>query len=163
MAHRSPDVAVLDEPEAAASVLARNLGITPARAREALRSLVAAGYVIGPREPTNAMLLAYITSYGEVPVNPSSVITAVGKARRRWRAMADKATAMALSVRRVADDAPLVDEPPQETGTSVPPSRKAGGMARAAALTPERRREIAVKAARTRWGGTDMSDEGEKA
>jgi len=33
-----------------------------------------------------------------------------------------------------------------------------GGRARAKALTPEERREIAYKAARARWGDTDKSD-----
>jgi len=31
-----------------------------------------------------------------------------------------------------------------------------GGPARAKALTPEQRKEIAQKAARTRWGSTDL-------
>ena len=161
MPHRPPDVPVLDEPEAASAVLARALGVTPSRARDGLRALVAAGYVIGPREPTNAMLLAYITSYGEVPVNPASTITAVGKARRRWRAMADKATAMALSTKRIADAPPLAgthaDDKDGRDG------RSAGGHARAAALSPERRREISSKAARARWGaGGERGGEGEK-
>lgn len=150
MGERHPDVPVLDESEPAVTVLARQLGISHRQAREALRALVKAGYVIGPREPTNAMLLAYITSYGQVPVNPATTITAVGKARRRWQAMADKATAMALSTKRLA----CAEETPQA----------AGGRARARNLTPARRSDIARKAARTRWGieGGDGSEDGEK-
>jgi hypothetical protein len=44
-----------------------------------------------------------------------------------------------------ADEDPAITPPPQRNGG------KAGGRARAKALTPERRSEIARKAAQTRW------------
>ena len=166
MPARAPQTPLLDEVEPAIHILAKSLGITQSKAREALRDLVKAGYVVGPREPTNAMLLAYITSYGQLPVNPATTITAIGKARRRWQAMADRATAMALSMRRVRDVPDLVT-PAVETDrerTAASP-QAAGGRARAERLSPERRHDIAKKAARTRWGavGLDGTDEGEKA
>jgi hypothetical protein len=49
-------------------------------------------------------------------------------------------------VRWIDDDAPAVAEPKQ-------PGKANGGRARAAALSPERRSEIAKKAAAARWAG----------
>jgi hypothetical protein len=154
--NRRIDVPVLDEPESAPKVLAEALGITPRQAREGLRALVKAGYVIGPREPTNAMLLAYITSYGQVPVNPATTITAVGKARRRWQAMAEQATAVALSLKRM-NDAPAA-KPTKAKGVGASSHQAAGGRARAEAMTPERRHEVAVAAAHARWGTKDADN-----
>lgn len=144
-----PDTPVFDEPESAVAVVARETGETAERAREILRALVKAGYVIGPREPTNAMLHAYITSYGEIPSNPASTITAIGKARRRWQAMADKATAMTLSMHRVTV------KRTQDAGDAQDTPQSAGGRARAKRLTPERRSEIAKQAAAARWTGQE--------
>lgn len=135
---------VFDEVRPAIEVLAEALGISTHDAREALRAVVLAGYVIGPREPTNAMLVAYITSYGPMPVNPSTVVTAVGKARSRWRAMAEQATAMTLSTKRVR----------KPRKTLVDTAQSAGGKARAKALTAQERSDIARKAANARWGKT---------
>lgn len=151
MSRRAPPLSrnpVYDEPPSAIDVLAEALGVTNAQAREGLRALVKAGYVIGPREPTNAMLLAYVECYGQPPISMETMITDVGKARMRWRAMGDKATAMAMSTRRVGkgDAAPA----PKDTGS---PGRAKGGRARAERLSPERRSEIARTAARARWDG----------
>lgn len=101
---------VFDELKPAVEILSNHLGITKKEAQEALITLVKEGYFLGPREPTNSMLAAYIRSYGEIPRNPETVITAVGKAKRRWKAMAAEGTAMALSLRRVKDHDPLTSD-----------------------------------------------------
>ncbi len=54
-----------------------------------------------------------------------------------------------LSVGEVSDPVPLPLSPASEFARS---GGLKGGRARAKALTPERRREIALKAAKTRWG-----------
>ncbi len=85
--------------QSAIDVLVQETGCTTEAALETLRALVRGGWVIAPREPSNAMLEAYMASYGQKPTQTSSTITALGKARRRWLAMASTGTAMALSRR----------------------------------------------------------------
>lgn len=99
-ARRRERTPIFDEPMPAVDVLAHATGLAPDAARDGLLALIRAGYVIGPRDPTNAMLLAYMQSYGQEATNPATVITAIAKARRRWRAMGDKGSAMAVSRKR---------------------------------------------------------------
>ena len=108
MPHRSykgwTENPVYDAPECASDVVARTIDITPRQARKALVALVRAGYVIAPREPSNAMLDAYIRSYGAVSMRPSGIITGIGKARKRWSAMATQGVKIALSMKRSFGD-----------------------------------------------------------
>lgn len=128
---------IIDGPsESAITILARELNIPHENARAALLAIVKGGYWIAPREPTNAMLVAYITSYGDLPTNPQTMITAAGKARARWKAMGESGTARAMSGKNKSESK----------------HQHLGGVARAQALTPERRTEIARKAAEARWG-----------
>ena len=76
--------------------MAEKLGVEPEAVREAIIELAKAGYVIAPREPTNAMLVAYLESYGHTAKSVDGVITAVGKARQRWKAMAESGMRAAL-------------------------------------------------------------------
>jgi len=62
----------------------------------ALRALVKGGYGIGPRNPTNGMLVGYMEALTP-PRGYEQVITAIGKARVRWQAMLAHGTEMALS------------------------------------------------------------------
>jgi hypothetical protein len=98
--HGVIDEPVYDRPEPAIDVLKAALCIDGYSARKALSALVKAGYFIAPRDPTNAMLDAYIGAYGLIPRHPRTIIIGIGKARKRWAAMGQKGTAMALSVKR---------------------------------------------------------------
>ena len=77
-------------------IFVEKLGADKEAVREAIIELARAGYVIAPREPTNAMLVAYLESYGHTATSVGGVITAVGKARQRWKAMADSGMRAAL-------------------------------------------------------------------
>jgi hypothetical protein len=65
-----------------------------------------------------------------------------------------------ISIGDVADNEPKPDKPAKDPA-AVSLGRRGGlkgGKARAESLTPEKRREIAYKAARTRWRESDNSD-----
>lgn len=94
-----PRVDLFDTSPSAAQVLADHLKIDHDVALEALRALVKAGWYLGPREPTNAMLVAYLEAVGRPPVKRDTILNALAKARKRWKAMALAATRAALSRR----------------------------------------------------------------
>jgi protein-disulfide isomerase-like protein with CxxC motif len=118
-------------------------GLTDEQARLALKTIIGAGYFVAPREPTNSMLLAYLHSYGQVATNPATTVTSLAKARQRWKAMGEAGTHVAMSVKRM--------KAPMSVVAAGSRGGKVGGLARAAALSPERRSEIARAAARKRW------------
>lgn len=91
---------IYDAPEPAIAVMARAAGVTHEEARNLLIALVRAGYFVAPRQPINAMLDAYLNSYGTPPSTTHSAITGIGKARKRWAAMGTAGTKMALSTKR---------------------------------------------------------------
>lgn len=88
---------VYGTPPCATDILAAALGIDHDAARTGLIALIKSGFFIGPREPTNSMLVAYMEAIYPAPSTPSSSAQAVGNARRRWRAMAIAGTAIAMS------------------------------------------------------------------
>lgn len=98
------DNQVLDDTRSAIKIVSEASGLDTQKSREVIRALIDAGYFVAPRVPTNAMLLAYIESYGQLPKNPKTIITAVGKAKRRWQAMGSMGTAMAMSLKRCLND-----------------------------------------------------------
>lgn len=60
----------------------------------------------------------------------------------------------AFIVEQATDETPEVDEKPQKNPAAVELGKlggKKGGRARAEKLSPERRREIAINAAKKRW------------
>lgn len=64
-------------------------------------------------------------------------------------------------VEEATGEAPKTEPPPVKNAAAVALGRlggKKGGTARAAALTPERRSEIAKKAAAKRWGVKQAAD-----
>lgn len=85
-----------EHPPCAAEVLADAIGITPAEARLGFIALFRAGYCVAPQEPTNAMLDAYLGAIPPKPERTEKVIAAIGKARRRWRAMALEGNKIAM-------------------------------------------------------------------
>ena len=93
------DNQVYEQVRSAVDIVAETSGLDAEKSQDILRALVKGGYYIAPREPTNAMLLGYIESYGELPINPRTIITAIGKARKRWKAMGELGTGMALSLK----------------------------------------------------------------
>jgi hypothetical protein len=75
-------------------------------------------------------------------------------ARRRLKRPRDPSQLGKLIVDLSVGEATEVMPPPENPATEF--ARKGGvkgGKARASALTPQRRREIALDAATTRWGG----------
>jgi hypothetical protein len=73
------------------------INLSPNDARRCLVALSKAGFFIGPREPTNSMLEAYLSAVQPAPMTPGSTLNAIAKARARWQAMARAATAVAIS------------------------------------------------------------------
>lgn len=64
---------LLPQPESAVVLLAQALGLSLEDARLGLTALVRGGYVIAPREPSNAMLVAYAEALIGVPQHPGSM------------------------------------------------------------------------------------------
>lgn len=79
----------------AIDILADN-GFDRTQAFEMIKTLAANGYFVAPVEPSNAMLHACLTVY-QTPTNLTSILSAVGKARDRWKAMGAVGTRLALS------------------------------------------------------------------
>lgn len=123
---RRINISVYDKPPPAVGVLAKAMGVSRSKAIEGLRALIEAGYGIGPREPTNGMLAAYIETTTP-PRHHQAVITAVGKARARWQAMLAHGTEMAFSRKYVTD----------ESDVTVPPISSCGENGVATPHTPE--------------------------
>ncbi len=92
---------VFPKPAPALIIMAETLNISVQDARKALQALAKAGYYVAPQEPTNAMLEAYMRSFGHLPKNPQTYLNNVSKARKRWRAMGAKGMALALSCRLI--------------------------------------------------------------
>jgi hypothetical protein len=76
--------------------LAKALGITPDKAQDGLVALVEGGFGIAPRNPTNGMLVAYLEALTP-PSGHEQVVTAIGKARVRWKAMLTQGIERSLS------------------------------------------------------------------
>jgi hypothetical protein len=95
----------------AIDVLAEEIGCDRQRAREVLQGLVNAGFVIAPREPSNPMLDAYMRALGTRPSRHRSVImNNIGKARKRWQAMALAGTRVALTFNHYPDQSAQAGE-----------------------------------------------------
>lgn len=92
---------IFSRPPSAITVLGEALGISREEARLALQKVVASGYYIAPREPSNSMFHAYLTSYGMTAKTRGSIIVGIAKARKRWHAMGSAGTRLALSWRTV--------------------------------------------------------------
>lgn len=92
---RAPEI--IEEPPCAAEIAAAAGGITTDTARDIFRALVKAGFIVAPLEPTNSMFDAYIGALQQPAVNYKSVVANVGKARKRWKAMATAGMAVAFS------------------------------------------------------------------
>lgn len=91
------DSPIFDMPESPVDIMAAHLEIAPEAARDALKAIITAGWVIAPREPSNAMLVAYMAAYGQTATTLETIVRNVGKAKKRWQAMGESGTGMALT------------------------------------------------------------------
>ncbi len=89
---------VYETPDCATDILVKHGGVTHQSARQCLKALAEHGYFVGPREPTNTMLRAYLDAIRPAPVRIDSILQGIAKARKRWKAMAQEATELALSL-----------------------------------------------------------------
>ena len=92
---RAPEI--LNQPPAAKEVMAAAIGITLDDAHAILVALAKAGFVIAPLEPTNAMFAAYMEALSAKATRRDTIIANIGKARRRWKAMAECGMKIAFS------------------------------------------------------------------
>lgn len=94
----------LDEVIAAAGcakdIMTRAVPISRHDAHLLLQALAKAGFVVAPLEPTNAMFDAYMHALNYPASTPKTIIINVGKARRRWKAMALVGMKIAFSERK---------------------------------------------------------------
>ena len=88
---------VYDVPENLIQILTREARLNEKEAVKILRVIVSNGYFVGPVEPTNDMLEAYVRSYGQIAKNPRTAILTIAKARKRWQAMGRAGNIIALS------------------------------------------------------------------
>lgn len=100
-------VQLFDKIVPAIEVLAKELEISPERAKDGLIALIKAGWVIGPLEPSNAMFVAYAEAVvGTPPRRLHTVASSFGKARKRWKAMGLVGTNIALTMPPIDDSPP---------------------------------------------------------
>lgn len=93
----SNDHQIFDPPPSPISIMTE-IGIDEKMARAALHAMVKAGYYIAPRNPSNAMLVAYMEAMApHVTKNIRTMMVNVGKAKLRWKAMGESGTRLALS------------------------------------------------------------------
>jgi hypothetical protein len=107
---------IYDKPLPAREVLANALNISTDEAGEIMTALIEGGYGIAPRWPTNGMLAAYLEAT-DPPKHHESVITALGKARKRWQAMLAQGTAMAMSYKHVSP--PVLELLPEDVRARI--------------------------------------------
>jgi hypothetical protein len=110
--NNTKDHPVYEPPEPALKVLMKEMSVSAHGAKRALRALVKAGYIVAPMKPTNAMLDAYLCSYGQPPSTTHSVIIGVGKARIRWEAMATVGLKMAMCHTCVPEELKYLEKDP---------------------------------------------------
>lgn len=92
---RNPEI--IAQPPSALRIIALSIGIEIEEARLIVRALAKAGFVVAPLEPTNSMFSAYMDALNSPPTRHETVIRNVGKARKRWKAMAQAGVAVAFS------------------------------------------------------------------
>ena len=98
---RNPEI--IAQPPSALRVIALSIGIEIDEARAIVRALAKAGYIVAPMEPTNAMFAAYVEALGAPSKKYDTVIQNIGKARKRWKAMAHVGMIVAFSKRDLTD------------------------------------------------------------
>lgn len=84
----SPAPQIVCEVSSAVELMMSAVPISPGTARAVLRALAKGGYTVAPIEPTNSMFGAYIGALNNPAITTQTLIANVGKARRRWKAMA---------------------------------------------------------------------------
>lgn len=79
---------ILEPSPNALELISKIAGVDAEMARNVLTALAKNGYVIAPLEPTNSMFDAYIRALKQPAKDHKVIIENVGKARKRWKAMA---------------------------------------------------------------------------
>ena len=92
---RNPEI--IAQPHSALRVIALSIGIEIEEARVIVRALAKAGFVVAPMEPTNSMFVAYMEALAMPSKRHETIIQNVGKARKRWKAMAQAGLAVTFS------------------------------------------------------------------
>ena len=95
--HQSRNPQIIAMPHSALRVIALSVGIEIDDARRIVKALAKAGFVVAPMEPTNSMFAAYVEALGAPSRRHTTVIQNLGKARKRWRAMATAGLAVVFS------------------------------------------------------------------
>lgn len=89
---------ILEQPRSLIdAILDTDLIQTEEGVKRLLRTIIESGYFIVPQEPTNVMFEAYMTALNSPPSNRENVLINLGKARKRFKAMALAGTKIALS------------------------------------------------------------------
>lgn len=88
---------IMDDPPNAVELMCRAAPLTDDQARDVLRALVKGGWIIAPLEPANPMFEAYIEALGQPATTHRAVLHNIGKARKRWKAMAMAGMKIAFS------------------------------------------------------------------
>ena len=91
------NVEIVNDTPCAADVAASTGLVSPEDARQIFRALLDAGFIIAPFEPANAMFEAYMMALNNPPITRKTMLQNVGKARRRWKAMATAGFSIAMS------------------------------------------------------------------
>lgn len=94
---RAPEI--IEQPPCAKDVMTETGIVSRDGAHAILVALAKAGFVIAPLEPTNAMFEAYMTALGRPAKTRETIITNIGKARQRWKAMAQMGMKVTFSSR----------------------------------------------------------------
>jgi hypothetical protein len=119
---RNPEI--IAQPPSALRVIALSIGIELHEAREIVRALAKAGFIVAPMEPTNSMFGAYMEALNRPATSHETIIRNVGKARLRWKAMAKAGLAVAFSKQEL--DEPLAVSRASGTGDAVMSNQEPG-------------------------------------
>lgn len=92
---RAPQI--IAEPGCATQIMADTGLISRDDARAVLTALIKAGFIVAPLEPTNSMFEAYMTAMKPHARTRRTIICNIGKARLRWKAMANAGMKVAFS------------------------------------------------------------------
>ena len=95
---------IIARPPCATELVATTGDVSRDVAREILRALIKAGFAVVPMEPTNSMFEAYMTALKQPPHSHKTVIENIGKARKRWKAMAIAGVAVTFSTENISID-----------------------------------------------------------
>ena len=107
-----PNPEIIQQPPCATQVMAGTGLVTRDEARMVLKTLAQNGFFVAPLEPTNSMFEAYIGALNAPSKVHKTIIAHIGKARKRWKAMANAGLKVAFS------DQALVAQPEEHRSSN---------------------------------------------